>query len=129
MNSVYVVMGLALMQFVYFGIAVGGARGRYGVPAPATTGNEAFERYFRVQMNTLELIVVLLPAMALFGYYVSSTWATGLGGIYLIGRFLYFFAYVKDPKTRTLGFSLSMLPIMVMLVGGTGGAVLALYRG
>ena len=129
MNAVYVVMGLALMQFVYFGIAVGGARGRFGVAAPATTGNETFERYFRVQMNTLELIVVLLPAMALYGYYISSTWATGLGGVYLVGRFLYFFSYVKDPKKRTIGFSLSMLPIMVMLVGGTGAAAIALFRG
>jgi len=129
MNSVYVVMGLALMQYLYFGISVGGARGRYGVPAPATSGNEVFERYFRVQMNTLELIVVLLPAMALYGYYISSTWATGLGGVYLVGRFLYFFTYIKDPKKRTVGFSLSILPIMVMLVGGTGAAAMALFRG
>jgi len=43
---------LALLQFLYFGILVGKARDRYGVKAPAVTGNENFERYLRVQMNT-----------------------------------------------------------------------------
>ncbi len=129
MNLVYIVMGLALVQYLYFGIAVGGARERCGVPAPATTGNEVFERYFRVQMNTLELLVVLLPAMPLFGYFISATWAAGLGAVYLVGRFIYFASYVKDPKKRTLGFSLSFLPIAAMLLGGLGGAILTQFRG
>jgi glutathione S-transferase len=129
MNLVYIVMGLALAQYLYFGIAVGGARGRFGVAAPATTGHPVFERYFRVQMNTLELLVVLLPAMAMFGYYVRPSWAAGLGVVYLVGRFVYFFGYLKDPKQRTGGFGLSILPIFVLLVGGLGGAILAQFRG
>ena len=129
MNLVHVVIGLALVQFLYFGIAVGSARGRYGVKAPATSGNEVFERYFRVQMNTLELLVILLPALLLFAHYVSPIWAAGLGAVYLVGRILYFLAYVKDPAKRTLGFTLSMLPTLALLVGGLGGAILAVVRG
>ena len=53
MAYVDIVTALALLQFVYFGIQVGRARGRFGVKAPAITGNEQFERYFRVQQNTL----------------------------------------------------------------------------
>jgi len=52
---------LALLQFLYFGILVGNARERYSVKAPATTGNQLFERYLRVQMNTLELLILFLP--------------------------------------------------------------------
>ena len=66
MEYVTLVSGLALLQYIAFGILVGKARGRYGVKAPAITGNDIFERYFRVQQNTLELLVVMLPAMWLF---------------------------------------------------------------
>lgn len=128
MSLVYVVMGLAMLQYLYFGLAVGGARGRYGVKAPATSGNEVFERYFRVQMNTLELIVVLIPALPLFAWYISARWAAVLGGIYLVGRFLYFYTYIKDPAKRSAGFGLSFLPIVVLLLGGIGGAVAALLK-
>ena len=128
MSVVYVVMGLALVQYVYFGMAVGGARARYGVKAPATSGHEIFERYFRVQMNTLELLVVLIPALPLFAWYVSPRWAAVLGVLYLAGRFVYFFAYVSDPAKRSAGFGLSFLPIAVLLLGGIGGAIAALVR-
>lgn len=129
MNLVYVVIGLALAQFLFFGVSVGRARGRFNVPAPATTGNEMFERYFRVQMNTLELLVVLIPSLPMFAYYISERWAAALGVVYLIGRFVYFVTYVKDPKKREMGFTLSFLPAMILLVGGIGGAILAIVRG
>jgi uncharacterized MAPEG superfamily protein len=126
---VYAVMGLALLQYLLFGVAVGGARGRYGVKAPATTGHETFERYYRVQMNTLELLVVFLPALPLFAYYVSVRWAAVLGLVYVVGRFVYFFAYVKDPARRGLGYVVSYVPVAVLLLGGTGAAALAAFRG
>ncbi len=129
MSLVYIVLGLALLQYLYFGFAVGGARGRYGVKAPATAGHEVFERYFRVHMNTLELLVVLIPALPLFAWYISPRWAAGLGGVYLLGRFLYFFGYVKDPAKRSAGFGLSFVPIAVLLLGGIGGAIAALVKG
>ena len=71
MEYVALVSGLALLQYVAFGMLVGRARGRYGVKAPAITGHEVFERYFRVQQNTLELLVVMLPAIWLFARYVE----------------------------------------------------------
>ena len=128
MSLVYIVMGLALAQYLYFGFAVGSARGRYGIKAPATTGNEMFERYFRVHMNTLELLVVLIPALPLFAYYVSPRWAAGIGAVYLVGRFLYFFTYIRDPAKREVGYGLSFLPVAVLLLGGLYGAVAALLK-
>jgi uncharacterized MAPEG superfamily protein len=128
MSMVYAVMGLALLQYLFFGVAVGAARGRYGVKAPATTGHEVFERYYRVQMNTLELLVVLVPALPLFAYYVSVRWAVVLGLAYVVGRFLYFFAYVKDPGKRGLGYLVSYIPTVVLLAGGLGAAALAAFR-
>jgi glutathione S-transferase len=125
MRFVAIVGLLALLQYIYFGIAVGRARGRYGVKGPAVTGHEVFERYFRVQQNTLELLVAFLPALWLFALYASATWAVVLGAVYLVGRVLYYQGYVRDPPKRELGFGLSMLPILVLIVGALVGALLA----
>jgi uncharacterized membrane protein YecN with MAPEG domain len=129
MHLVYIVMGLALVQYLYFGFTVGGARGRYGVAAPASSGHEMFERYNRVHMNTLELLVVLVPALPLFAYYISATWAAALGVVYLVGRFVYFVSYIKDPKKRGPGYGMSFLPVAILLLGGLGGAIVAQFRG
>jgi uncharacterized MAPEG superfamily protein len=123
MAYVDIVTALALLQFIVFGYRVGSARGKYGVKAPAVTGNEIFERYFRVQQNTLEQLVVLLPGLYIFGRYVNPPWAAGLGVVYLVGREIYASTYVKDPAKRSLGFGLTILPEVVLIVGGMIGAV------
>jgi len=125
MPLVQLVIGLALAQFVFFLFAVGKARVTYKVPAPATTGNEIFERYFRVQMNTLELLVVFVPSILLAGQYFGAYIAAALGVVYLVGRFIYFLSYVKDPKSRSLGYGLSVLPTMALLAGAIIGAIRA----
>lgn len=117
MAFVLLVMVLALLQFVLFGILVGRARGKYGVHAPAVHGHEIFERYFRVHVNTLEQLVVFLPALWLFAQFVSPNWAAALGAVYLVGRTLYLLSYVKDPKSRGPGFALTAVPSLVMLIG------------
>ena len=128
MALVYLVMALALLEFFAFGAAVGRARGRFGVAAPATSGHEMFERYYRVQMNTLELLVMWVPAMWIFARDLSPAVAAGLGILYLIGRLVYFFAYVKDPKTRGLGYALSAGPTLLLVLGAVFGAARALWH-
>lgn len=129
MSLVYLVMGLALVQFLYFGFLVGGARKQFGINAPACTGNEMFDRQFRVQMNTLEQLVILLPMLPMFAYYIDPRWATGLGVVYLIGRFMYAVGYVKDPSKRSTGFLVSFVPVVILLFGGIIGAIRASLAG
>jgi uncharacterized MAPEG superfamily protein len=105
---------------------VGKARGTYGVTAPAVSGNPIFERYYRVQQNTLEMLVLFIPGMFMFGHYVSADVAAGLGLIFVVGRFFYFRGYVADPRSRTLGFVLSFLPAQILVIGGLIGAALSL---
>ena len=128
MAYVDIVTALALLQFMGFGMQVASARGKYGVHAPAVTGNEIFERHFRVQQNTLEQLIVFLPGLYLFAHYFNSLWAAGLGLIYLIGRQVYSASYVKDPKSRSAGFGLSVLPMMVLIIGALIGAAIQLAR-
>jgi len=128
MAYVDIVTALALLQFVVFLMQVARARGKYGVLAPATTGNEIFERHFRVQQNTLEQLILFLPGLYLFAHYFNPLWAAGLGLIYLIGRQVYSASYVKDPKTRSAGFGLSFLPTLALIVGGLIGAAIHLVK-
>ena len=116
MEAVAIVTILVLAQYVYFGIQVGAARERCGVKAPATSGNPEFERVNRVHHNTQEQLIVLLPAMWMFAHYVKPLWAAGFGVLFLIGRFVYDREYRKDPATRTIGFTLSFLPGVIMIV-------------
>ncbi|NJD30723.1 MAG: MAPEG family protein [Gammaproteobacteria bacterium] len=126
MEIVAVVIALALMEFVVFGMLVGRARGRYGVKAPATSGHEVFDRYFRVHYNTMELLVVFVPAIWLFGRYVSPVWGAILGAIYILGRILYLRGYVADPAKREFGFGMSVAPVFVLLIGALLGAAKSL---
>jgi len=105
---------------------VGRARGKYGVKAPAVSGHEMFDRYFRVHQNTLELLVAAVPAMWLYGTYVSTTWAVVLGLVYIVGRVAYLVGYVADPAKREIGFALSVMPVIVLLLGALWGAGRAL---
>ena len=125
MPYVHIVIGLALVEFLFFAVGVTRARVRYKVPAPATTGNEMFERYFRVQMNTLEQLVVFIPSILIFGQYLSPYLAAAIGAVFLIGRLVYQFAYVKDPKKREAGFLLSVIPTVILLIGAIFGAARA----
>ena len=121
-----IVTALALLQFVWFAMQVAQARGKYGVDAPAVTGNPVFERHFRVQQNTLELLIAFIPGLYLFGHYYNPVWGAGLGVVYLIGRQIYSTSYVKNPKSRSAGFALSVLPALILILAGLIGAVMRL---
>jgi glutathione S-transferase len=125
MALVHLVIALILIEFLAFGWQVGRARVRYNVPAPATTGNEVFERYFRVQMNTLEQLVVVLPSMLIFAHYWGPLSAAGLGLLFLAGRAMYFFGYTRAPAQRHVGFLVGSVPTVILLVGALIGALRA----
>ncbi|MEJ0071715.1 MAG: MAPEG family protein [Pseudomonadota bacterium] len=59
---------ILLALVVYLGTMVHCARmrARHRIMAPSTTGHPEFERAFRIQQNTLEQLIVFLPAVWLF---------------------------------------------------------------
>ena len=120
-----IVIALALLEYSVITILCGRARARCGVVAPATSGDPIFERYFRAQQNTLEQLIVFVPAMLLFGRYVSVPIGAGLGLVFIVGRALFARGYYRDPPTRASGFGLSLLSNGVLLLGGLIGAVVA----
>jgi glutathione S-transferase len=121
MAYVHLVIVLALLEFLLFGYAVGRARTRYQVPAPAMSGHEVFDRYFRAQMNTLEQLVVFLPSLWLFAHYINAWAAVALGLLFIVGRALYFRGYVQAAESRHAGFVLSAIPNVTLLIGALIG--------
>jgi uncharacterized membrane protein YecN with MAPEG domain len=128
MPLVELVIALSVLEFLVFCIAVGRARVKYQVAAPATTGNEMFERYYRVQMNTMEQLLIFLPAIWIFAQYASAPVAAALGAVFIVGRWIYFQSYLRDPKSRSVGFALTALPTVALLIGAILGALRAAMR-
>jgi glutathione S-transferase len=126
MAWVEIVALLAVVQLLAFGVLVGRARMTYGIKAPATVGHEVFERYYRVQVNTLETLVVFLPALWIAALYWSPPSVALIGALYLLGRLLYWRSYVREPGSRTLGYMLSALPTVALIAAGLAGAVKSL---
>ena len=128
MNGVELVTVLALIEYSVLGIMVGRARAKYGVEAPATTGNPVFERYFRVHQNTLESLIVFVPAMWLFGLTLSMFGAASLGVLFLVARILYVRGYVADPKKRAVGAALTFLCNALLILGSLAGIIMQSLR-
>ena len=114
---------LALIEFMAFGFLVGGARKRYNIAVPATTGHPDFERTFRVHYNTLEMLVVFVPAIWLFGMYLNPRWGAIIGVVFLVGRALYAVGYIRAAEKRSLGAMLSFASVAVLLAGAVFGVV------
>ena len=123
MAYVTMVALLALVQYLYFGVAVGRARGRHGVEAPAVTGDEHFERFHRAHQNTLEQLVVFLPSIFACGYYANEMLAVAVGVAFLVGRTLYFRGYIREPSKRGVGMIITMLANLVLVIAGLVGAL------
>lgn len=119
---------LALIVYLVLGINVGRARARYKVPLPQITGNPDFERVYRVHQNTLEQIVIFVPALWVFSTFVSPLWGAALGWVWIVGRIVYAWGYYQAVEKRSVGFGISMLGTMGLLLGSLVGCVLALLR-
>ena len=120
---------LALLFYLLTGIAVSKARAKFGVKAPATTGNPDFERVFRVQMNTLEWMPFFLPSLWLFAIYISDVGAAGLGLIWIGGRILYLIGYSEAAAKRGRGFAIQAGAAIVLWIGALGAIVWRLVHG
>lgn len=122
-NYTALVTLLAIALYFYTGILVARARAKYGVQAPATTGNPDFERAFRVQMNTLEWMPIFLPLMWLFAFYVRDWAAALLGLVWIVGRVMYIQGYTQAADQRHRGFSVQALASGALLIGALIGIV------
>ncbi len=99
---------LALLWYFVTIFQVGRMRTRYKVKAPATTGDPAFERAYRVQMNELENLVLFLPAMWIYAWFGNPRYAALACCVYIMGRILYAVGYWMAASKRSWGYMVAM---------------------
>lgn len=126
MGFVELVAALAAVQLLFFGTQVARERVACGIKAPAMAGDARLERIIRVQMNTIEVLMVFYPALYLASRHWTPWIVAPLGAIYLLGRLIYWQSYLRDPATRTLGFLLSIAPTVLLLLLAILGSLWAL---
>jgi glutathione S-transferase len=117
---------LAVAFYFFTAINVSRVRTKTGVKVPAMSGHPDFDRAFRIQMNTLEWLPIVLPALWLFAIYVGDAIAAGIGAIWIIGRIVYFIGYSQAAAKRGTGFAIQALAAMALWVGALGAVVLRL---
>lgn len=128
-NLTALVILLAVIVYFWLGLRVGQARAKYGVKAPAITGNADFERTFRVQMNTLEWMPIFLPAAWLAAIYVSDILAALLGLVWIAGRVLYMRGYAEAAEKRETGFFVQAIATGALWAAALIGVLKSLLHG
>jgi glutathione S-transferase len=128
--SMLVTAGVTVLAVIFYtvtAIRAGTMRERHNIAAPAVTGHPEFERAYRVQMNTLEAMPVFLPALWIAAYYFTKVplLAPAIGLVWIVGRIVYMQAYMADPSRRSLGFTISALSQIALLLLAIAGLVMS----
>lgn len=116
MHSAAFITLLNVLVLLFAMFLVGRARGKYGIKAPATTGDENFERAYRAHMNTVEQTVMFLPVLWIASLNGFVVWAHFLGAAWIIGRVWYIIGYNKAAASRSGGFLLGFLSFFGLFI-------------
>ena len=115
---------LAVLAMVFWlTFNVGRARARFKIDAPAMDGPPAFLSVLRVHANTVEQLVLFLPALWLCAIFYNDRFAALCAAVWIAGRILYAVGYYRDPAKRGPGFGIALLATVV-LIGATVRALL-----
>ena len=116
-----------LIGLFYFFAAfrVGHYRQKHAIQAPLTTGHPEFDRAYRVQLNTLEQMGIVLPFLWVAAFYpIGWAWLAPLVGlIWLLSRIIYLTGYMADPGKRLPGAMLGGLCNFALFIIAAIGVV------
>lgn len=114
-----------LIGLFYFFAAfrVGHYRQKHGIKAPLTSGHPEFDRAYRVQLNTLEQMGIVLPFLWVAAFYpIGWAWLAPLFGVlWLVSRIVYLGGYMAAPEKRLAGAMLGGLcNFALLIIAATG---------
>lgn len=116
----------AIVEYLVFGMLVARARGTYRVAAPAITGHPVFERFYRVQANTMEQLVIVMPALWIAGRHWLPWMVSAIGAVFVLARAWYAWAYIREPRSREAPFVLGMSATAILVLLALAGVFRAL---
>lgn len=114
--TIHIVSLFIILQYWFFSMMVGAYRQKTGIKAPATSGNFKFQCAYRIQLNTLEQLPLVLPLMYICASVYRIDIAAIFGAFFFIGRILYAISYMKDPTKRGMGMMIGFLGQISLLV-------------
>jgi glutathione S-transferase len=115
---------VALTVYIWIGYKVSKARVQFKVLAPAMDGPVEFQSAMRVQANTVEQLVIFLPALWMCAYFLGDAWAAAGGALWSVGRIIYAIGYYKSPPKRHVGFVITFFASMSLIIGTVVGLYL-----
>jgi glutathione S-transferase len=74
----------------------------------------------------MEQLVIFVPALFLFGHYVSSGVGALVGLGFVVGREMYAMGYIKDASKRGPGFLVTVVCQAILVVGALVGVLRAI---
>ena len=126
MEYAVIIIFLALLQYMFFSFRVGMNRDKHDIKAPKTVVNDQWECMYRVHQNTLEQLIIFIPAMLGFQHYMSQTWVILPGVLFLLGRQYYSHQYTKNPEARVPGMVIGFLSNVSLILGSLIGIAMVL---
>jgi uncharacterized MAPEG superfamily protein len=118
---------LIVLFYFYTAFRTGNLRGKHNIKAPATSGHPEFDRAYRIQLNTLEQMGIVLPCLWVAAFYpIDWAWLAPLVAlIWLVARVVYMIGYMADPDKRLPGAMLSGICDLTMFIIAAAGVVRA----
>jgi glutathione S-transferase len=110
-----------MIMYVWIFFNVGRARIKYKVLAPSMDGPKEFLSANRVQVNTVEQMILFLPLLWLCATFLSDRVAAAAGAIWVLGRVFYALGYYSAPSKRVTGYAISTVANLTLLIGSIGG--------
>ncbi|MEL7038187.1 MAG: MAPEG family protein [Cyanobacteria bacterium J06592_8] len=119
---------IALLVYFVLSANVGRARAKYKVMPPQMSGDPNFERVLRVQLNTVEQLILFIPALWIFSEFISPIWGASIGAVWIIGRIVYAWGYYQAAEKRLIGFAIGSFSILALLGGALVGILSPLVQ-
>ena len=110
---VSIITTITMLFYISLVKLVGMARQKYKVKAPAVTGHIMFEKYLRIQLNTLEQLPIFLSGFWLCALISNAYLAAAFATIWIIARIAYVPLYLND-KNRSLATYPSYISAFIM---------------
>lgn len=112
---------ISLVVTLVLSARVGMMRGRFSIEAPSLTGSSQFERAFRIHMNTVEQLILFVPALWLSTSVLGDLLAAGIGSVWVVGRVIYADAYLRNPATRRPGMIITLMSTSLLILATLWG--------